>query len=78
MHCLFSTVSHADCILEPVVQASAGMQHLRKLSDAGLPHVHLLPSFHFAGVDDIKSNWKFFDKEIFLFIKGGKALLSFC
>ncbi|XP_020198570.3 pullulanase 1, chloroplastic isoform X2 [Aegilops tauschii subsp. strangulata] len=43
-------------------QASAGMQHLRKLSDAGLTHVHLLPSFHFAGVDDIKSNWKFVDE----------------
>ncbi|VAI70930.1 unnamed protein product [Triticum turgidum subsp. durum] len=38
------------------------MQHLRKLSDAGLTHVHLLPSFHFAGVDDIKSNWKFVDE----------------
>ena len=25
LHCLFSTVSHADCILEPMVQASAGM-----------------------------------------------------
>ncbi|KQJ81407.1 pullulanase 1, chloroplastic [Brachypodium distachyon] len=43
-------------------QDSAGMQHLWKLSDAGLTHVHLLPSFHFAGVDDIKSNWKNVDE----------------
>uniref|UniRef100_A0ACD5V8C5 Uncharacterized protein n=1 Tax=Avena sativa TaxID=4498 RepID=A0ACD5V8C5_AVESA len=43
-------------------QDSAGMQHLQKLSDAGLTHVHLLPSFHFAGVDDIKSNWKCADE----------------
>ncbi|KAL5214545.1 hypothetical protein ABZP36_003697 [Zizania latifolia] len=43
-------------------QDSAGMHHLRKLSVAGLTHVHLLPSFHFAGVDDNKSNWKCVDE----------------
>ncbi|KAL6653132.1 hypothetical protein ACP70R_012057 [Stipagrostis hirtigluma subsp. patula] len=41
---------------------SAGMQHLRKLSDAGLTHVHLLPSFQFGGVDDNKNNWKCVDE----------------
>uniref|UniRef100_A0A0A9E174 Zpu1 n=1 Tax=Arundo donax TaxID=35708 RepID=A0A0A9E174_ARUDO len=43
-------------------QDSAGVHHLRKLSDAGLTHVHLLPSFQFGGVDDIKNNWKCVDE----------------
>nr|CAD1843931.1 unnamed protein product [Ananas comosus var. bracteatus] len=43
-------------------QDSAGVSHLKKLSDAGLTHVHLLPSFHFGGVDDIQSNWKYLDE----------------
>ncbi|KAF0891634.1 hypothetical protein E2562_010618 [Oryza meyeriana var. granulata] len=43
-------------------QDSAGMCHLRKMSVAGLTHVHLLPSFHFASVDDNKNNWKFVDE----------------
>ncbi|CAA6655438.1 unnamed protein product [Spirodela intermedia] len=41
---------------------SAGIDHLRKLSNAGLTHVHLLPSFHFAGVDDDKGKWKYIDE----------------
>ncbi|KAK1283202.1 hypothetical protein QJS10_CPB21g00263 [Acorus calamus] len=40
---------------------SAGVRHLRELSAAGLTHVHLLPSFHFASVDDDKRKWKFVD-----------------
>ncbi|RWR74950.1 Glycoside hydrolase [Cinnamomum micranthum f. kanehirae] len=40
---------------------SAGVCHLRKLRNAGLSHVHLLPSFHFAGVDDEKEKWKHID-----------------
>ncbi|TVU04286.1 hypothetical protein EJB05_47148, partial [Eragrostis curvula] len=43
-------------------QDSAGTHHLRKLSDAGLTHVHLLPSYQFGGVDDIKTNWKCVDE----------------
>ncbi|NP_001104920.1 pullulanase-type starch debranching enzyme 1 [Zea mays] len=43
-------------------QDSVGIEHLKKLSDAGLTHVHLLPSFQFGGVDDIKSNWKCVDE----------------
>ncbi|XP_068641519.1 pullulanase 1, chloroplastic isoform X2 [Aristolochia californica] len=44
-------------------QESAGIRHLKELSDAGLTHVHLLPSFQFAGVDDRKENWKYVDYE---------------
>ncbi|GLT88823.1 hypothetical protein SLE2022_068320 [Rubroshorea leprosula] len=46
------------------LQDSAGMLHLKKLSNAGLTHVHLLPSFQFAGVDDKKENWKSVDFNI--------------
>lgn len=34
------------------------MNHLQKLSDAGLTHLHLLPTFQFGDVDDEKENWK--------------------
>lgn len=37
---------------------SAGMQHLRKLAQAGLTHVHLLPAFDFATVNENKAQWK--------------------
>ncbi|KAL6509677.1 Pullulanase 1, chloroplastic [Orobanche gracilis] len=40
---------------------SAGMLHLKKLSDAGITHVHLLPTYHFAGVDDDKRKWQSVD-----------------
>ncbi|KAM7526852.1 hypothetical protein LguiA_016754 [Lonicera macranthoides] len=39
-------------------QDSAGVLHLKRLSSAGLTHVHLLPTFQFAGVDDEKDKWK--------------------
>lgn len=42
---------------------SAGVCHLKKLAESGLTHLHLLPSFHFAAVDDNKENWKFIDEE---------------
>lgn len=42
-------------------QNSRGMKHLKGLADAGLTHVHLLPSFDFASVDEIKENWKSVD-----------------
>ncbi len=32
---------------------SAGMQHLRGLAEAGLSHVHLLPAFDFATVNEV-------------------------
>ncbi len=37
---------------------SDGMRHLSRLAWAGLTHVHLLPAFDFATVDEDKSNWK--------------------
>ncbi|KAL8247564.1 hypothetical protein R6Q59_008780 [Mikania micrantha] len=40
-------------------QDSAGILHLKKLSDAGLTHIHLLPTFQFGDVDDQKENWKY-------------------
>ncbi|XP_030930218.1 pullulanase 1, chloroplastic isoform X2 [Quercus lobata] len=43
------------------LQDSSGVLHLKKLSNAGLTHVHLLPTFQFAGVDDEKENWKCVD-----------------
>ncbi|KAI4339263.1 hypothetical protein MLD38_024223 [Melastoma candidum] len=46
------------------LQDSAGMRHLKKLSDSGLTHIHLLPTFQFAGVDDEKANWKSVDFRI--------------
>ncbi|KAK2983756.1 hypothetical protein RJ640_022698 [Escallonia rubra] len=39
-------------------QDSAGILHLKRLSAAGLTHVHLLPTFQFAGVEDEKYKWK--------------------
>ena len=62
-----------------MIQDTAGIRHLRKLSDAGLTHVHLLPSFQFGGVDDIKNNWKFVGKDsFFLYILPVKDInLSF-
>ncbi|XP_076946997.1 pullulanase 1, chloroplastic-like [Bidens hawaiensis] len=45
-------------------QDSAGILHLKKLSDAGLTHIHLLPAFQFGEVDDQKENWKFVDMEV--------------
>lgn len=47
-----------------VLQDSAGVSHLKKLSKAGMTHVHLLPAFQFAGVDDEKENWKSIGKRI--------------
>ncbi|XP_058080024.1 pullulanase 1, chloroplastic isoform X3 [Magnolia sinica] len=44
-------------------QDSLGVLHLRQLSEAGLTHVHLLPSFQFAGVADEKEQWKYIDED---------------
>ena len=37
---------------------SNGMHHLRTLAQSGLKAVHLLPSFHFASVNEDKSTWE--------------------
>ncbi|WCJ19247.1 limit dextrinase [Euphorbia peplus] len=46
------------------LEDSAGVRHLKKLSNAGLTHIHLLPTFHFAGVDDVKENWMSVDNTV--------------
>ncbi|HUH62112.1 MAG TPA: pullulanase-type alpha-1,6-glucosidase [Terracidiphilus sp.] len=38
-------------------QNSDGMRHLRALSRSGLRAVHILPSFHFASVNEDKTKW---------------------
>jgi pullulanase len=38
-------------------QNSHGMRHLRSLAASGLKAVHILPSFHFASVNEDKSTW---------------------
>ena len=38
-------------------QNSDGMKHLRTLAASGLKAVHILPSFHFASVNEDKSAW---------------------
>ncbi|RVW97678.1 Pullulanase 1, chloroplastic [Vitis vinifera] len=43
---------------------SAGILHLKKLCNAGISHLHLLPTFQFAGVDDEKDKWKCVDPNI--------------
>lgn len=39
-------------------QNSNGMQHLRSLARSGLKAVHIMPSFHFASVNEDKSTWQ--------------------
>lgn len=46
---------------------SAGVQHLKRLSNAGITHVHLLPTYQFAGVEDEKHKWKYTGKALQLF-----------
>ena len=38
-------------------QNANGMKHLRALAQSGLKAVHILPSFHFASVNEDKSTW---------------------
>lgn len=37
---------------------SHGMRHLRRLAEAGLTHVHLLPAFDVATINENKTEWK--------------------
>ena len=39
-------------------QNSDGMRHLHELAKSGLRAVHILPSFHFASVNEDSSTWK--------------------
>jgi pullulanase len=40
------------------VAASDGMKHLKALADAGLTHIHLLPAFDLASIEEDKSQWE--------------------
>ena len=42
---------------------SNGMKHLKQLAGAGLTHVHLLPAFDIASVDEDKTKWQSPDSE---------------
>ncbi len=37
---------------------SNGVQHLHQLAQAGLKAIHIMPSFHFASVNEDKSTWQ--------------------
>lgn len=37
---------------------SSGMNHLRALAEAGVTHLHLLPTFDIATIDENKANWQ--------------------
>jgi len=41
---------------------SNGMKHLRALADTGLTHIHLLPAFDIASVNEDKSTWQTVDE----------------
>jgi len=41
---------------------SNGMKHLRRLAEAGLTHVHLLPAFDIASINEDKSTWQTVDE----------------
>lgn len=43
------------------VRDSNGMKHLRSLAEAGLTHIHLLPAFDIASVNEDKATWQSVD-----------------
>ncbi len=52
------TPEHRGTYLAFTDPATNGMQHLKKLAEAGLKAVHLLPTFHFGSVNEDKNTWK--------------------
>jgi len=44
------------------VKDSNGMKHLADLAEAGLTHIHLLPAFDIASVNEDKSTWQTVDE----------------
>lgn len=44
------------------VKDSNGMKHLAGLAEAGLTHIHLLPAFDIASVNEDKSTWQTLDE----------------
>ena len=45
------------------IKDSNGMKHLISLAQAGLTHIHLLPAFDIASVNEDKSTWQSVDEE---------------
>ncbi|HET6596329.1 MAG TPA: pullulanase-type alpha-1,6-glucosidase [Anaerolineales bacterium] len=45
------------------VKDSNGMKHLEALAQAGLTHIHLLPAFDIASINEDKSTWQTVDEE---------------
>jgi pullulanase len=46
------------------VKNSDGMKHLEALAQAGLTHIHLLPAFDIASVNEDKSTWQTVDEAL--------------
>ncbi|MEJ5223246.1 MAG: pullulanase-type alpha-1,6-glucosidase [Anaerolineales bacterium] len=46
------------------VTDSNGMKHLRALAESGLTHIHLLPAFDIASVNEDKSTWQTVDEAL--------------
>jgi pullulanase-type alpha-1,6-glucosidase len=46
------------------IKNSDGMKHLSALAQAGLTHIHLLPAFDIASVDEDKSTWQTVDEAL--------------
>ncbi|KAK4367082.1 hypothetical protein RND71_014962 [Anisodus tanguticus] len=63
-HSVHGVVCDGIVVIEgKTVEDSAGVQHLKRLSSAGITHVHLLPTYQFASVEDEKHKWKHIDIE---------------
>ena len=50
--------AHRGTYLAFTDRESDGMKHLRALAASGMKAVHLLPTFHFEGVDEDRTHWK--------------------
>jgi pullulanase len=52
------TSAHRGTYLAFADHGTDGMKHLKALGNAGLKAVHLLPSFHFASINEDKTTWQ--------------------
>jgi pullulanase len=50
--------AHRGTYLAFADRGTNGMKHLKALANSGLKAVHLLPSFHFASINEDKSTWQ--------------------
>jgi pullulanase len=51
-------LDHRGTYLAFADSQSNGMKHLKAIADAGLTHLHLLPTFDIATINEDKSTWK--------------------